>query len=455
MKEVRIEHDTMGEIAVPAEHCWGAQTQRSLENFSIGTEKISSEIILSLVLIKYCAAQVNEEKGKLSHVQAQAIKKACMKLLKEDYYSEFPLKVWQTGSGTQTNMNVNEVISYIANTSEKVPFIHPNDHVNMSQSSNDVFPTAMHIAAVCEIENSLFPSIEKLIQTLEKKEEQYKNLIKIGRTHLQDAVPITFGQEIRGWKGMIQESYEMIKKAVPFLRKLAIGGTAVGTGLNAPLNFDKSMAEKISEMTGNKFVSNVNKFHALSSKDSYVFMHGALKTLAADLLKIANDIRWLASGPRCGLGEISIPENEPGSSIMPGKVNPTQCEAITMIAVQIMGNDVTVGLAASQGNFELNVFMPVLAYNMMQTIRLLTDGISCFEEKCIRGIVPVENQMTNNVEKSLMLVTCLSPIIGYENAAKAAKLAFRENKTLREAVVSLGYLKETEYNKIVSPEKMV
>lgn len=455
MKEVRIEHDTMGEIAVPAEHCWGAQTQRSLENFSIGTEKISSEIILSLVLIKYCAAQVNEEKGKLSHVQAQAIKKACMKLLKEDYYSEFPLKVWQTGSGTQTNMNVNEVISYIANTSEKVPFIHPNDHVNMSQSSNDVFPTAMHIAAVCEIENSLFPSIEKLIQTLEKKEEQYKNLIKIGRTHLQDAVPITFGQEIRGWKGMIQESYEMIKKAVPFLRKLAIGGTAVGTGLNAPLNFDKSMAEKISEMTGNKFVSNVNKFHALSSKDSYVFMHGALKTLAADLLKIANDIRWLASGPRCGLGEISIPENEPGSSIMPGKVNPTQCEAITMIAVQIMGNDVTVGLAASQGNFELNVFMPVLAYNMMQSIRLLSDGISCFEEKCIRGIRPIENQMRKNVEKSLMLITFLSPKIGYENAAKAAKKAFKENKTLKECVVSMGYLKEEEYDQVVSPEKMV
>ena len=453
--EYRIEHDTMGEVCVPAEHFWGAQTERSLENFRIGTETIPREVIHAFAVLKSAAATANHALGKLPEAEAQAITDACRDICDGKYPKEFPLKVWQTGSGTQSNMNMNEVIAHIAMHDHPELKIHPNDHVNMSQSSNDTFPTAMNMAAVLAIHAQLIPAIDTLIATMKRLEEENHDVLKIGRTHLQDAVPIRFSQEISGWRGMLEESRAQILEASDHLRKLAIGGTAVGTGLNCPAGFDTACCEEISRLSGQTFTPSSNKYHALTSKDGYVFTSGALKGLAANLMKIANDIRWLANGPRCGLGEISIPENEPGSSIMPGKVNPTQCEAITMIAIQVMGNDSTIGIGASQGNFELNVFMPVLAYNMMQSIRLLSDGMVSFELHCVRGIKAKKEKMNENLRNSLMLVTCLSPVIGYENAAACAHKAFEENTTLKEAVLTLGFLSESEYDEAVRPEKMV
>ena len=451
----RIEHDSMGEIKVADEHLWGAQTQRSLENFAIGTETIPMEVINAFAVLKSAAATANAKLGKLDDTKAQAIESACSDILNNKYPEEFPLKVWQTGSGTQSNMNVNEVIAHIVKANHSDIDIHPNDHVNMSQSSNDTFPSAMNIAAVVMIHETLIPEIDKLIATFKRLEEENKDIIKIGRTHLQDAVPLRFSQEISGWRGMLEESRVQIIEASNHLRKIAIGGTAVGTGLNCPKGFDKMCCEEITRHTNQRFEPSTNKFHALTSKDGYVYTSGALKGLAANLMKIANDIRWLANGPRCGLGEITIPENEPGSSIMPGKVNPTQCEAITMIAIQVMGNDTTIGIGASQGNFELNVFMPVLAYNMIQSIRLLSDGINSFNKNCVSGIKAKRDKMESNLNNSLMLVTCLSPVIGYENAAACAHKAYVEDKTLKEAVLELGFLSEKEYDETVRPEKMV
>ncbi len=453
--EFRIEHDTMGEVKVPADHFWGAQTERSLENFRIGTEIIPREVIFAFAVLKSAAASANLKLGKLTKDRAEAIIGACEDIMDNKYPEEFPLKVWQTGSGTQSNMNLNEVIAHIAVHDHPEVNIHPNDHVNMSQSSNDTFPTAMNMAAVIAIHENLIPAIDRLTETMKRLEKENEDIIKIGRTHLQDAVPIRFSQEISGWRGMLEESKEQITEASAHLRKLAIGGTAVGTGLNCPEGFDRICCEEISAITGQEFKPSGNKFHALTSKDGYVYVSGALKGLAANLMKIANDVRWLANGPRCGLGEISIPENEPGSSIMPGKVNPTQCEAMTMVAIQVMGNDATIGIGASQGNFELNVFMPVLAYNMMQSIRLLSDSIVSFDKNCASGIKARKEKMEENLRNSLMLVTCLSPVIGYENAAKCAHKAFEENTTLREAVLALGFLSGEEYDKTVRPEKMV
>ena len=451
----RIEHDTMGEIKVPQEHFWGAQTQRSLENFAIGVETIPMEVIHAFAVLKSSAATANNKLGNLDDIKSQAIEEACRDILNNKYPEEFPLKVWQTGSGTQSNMNVNEVVSHIVRVNHPEVDIHPNDHVNMSQSSNDTFPSAMNIAAVVMIHEALIPAIDKLITTIKKLEEENYDVIKIGRTHLQDAVPLRFSQEISGWRGMLEESKDQVIEASDKLRKLAVGGTAVGTGLNCPKGFDKLCCAEISRLTKEIFEPSKNKYHALTSKDGYVFTSGALKGLAANLMKIANDIRWLSNGPRCGLGEITIPENEPGSSIMPGKVNPTQCEAITMIAIQVMGNDTTIGIGASQGNFELNVFMPVLAYNMIQSIRLLADGMISFEKHCVSGIKAKREKMESNLFNSLMLVTCLSPVIGYENAARCAHKAYKEEKTLKEAVLELGFLSEKEYDETVRPEKMV
>ena len=453
--EYRIEHDTMGEVKVPADHYWGAQTQRSFQNFAIGTETMPVEVIRAFAALKSAAAAANASLGRLDQERCRAIQEACSAILSGEYKDEFPLKVWQTGSGTQSNMNANEVIAHIGMEGRPGLLIHPNDHVNMSQSSNDTFPTAMNVAALAALRDYLYPSLDRLAATLRRLEEENRDVIKIGRTHLQDAVPISFGQEISGWRAMLEEDRRMIGEASDHLRDLAIGGTAVGTGLNCPEGFDRLCCEQISAITGEAVRPSANKFHALTSKDAYVFTHGALKALAADLMKIANDIRFLASGPRCGIGEISIPENEPGSSIMPGKVNPTQCEAITMIAVQVMGNDAAVGFAASQGNYELNVFMPVLAYNMIQSIRLLGDGMASFEKNCVCGIRPNREKMAENLVRSLMLVTCLSPSIGYENAAKAAHKAFEENTTLKEAVLALGFMSSEEYDERVRPEKMV
>ena len=395
--EFRIEHDTMGEVKVPKKHFWGAQTQRSLENFCIGTETIPREVINAFAVLKAAAARANQRLGKMDSLKSEAIVEACDDILRGKYSDEFPLKVWQTGSGTQSNMNLNEVIVHIVKVNHSNLKIHPNDDVNMSQSSNDTFPTAMNMAAVIMIHEKLVPAMDNLISTMKRLEDENYNVIKIGRTHLQDAVPIRFSQEISGWRGMLEESKEQIIEASDKLRKIAIGGTAVGTGLNCPKGFDKLCCEEITRIAGEKFVPNSNKFHALTSKDGYVYVSGALKGLAANLMKIANDIRWLANGPRCGLGEITIPENEPGSSIMPGKVNPTQCEAITMIAIQVMGNDTTIGIGASQGNFELNVFMPVLAYNMIQSIRLLSDGIISCDKNCVSGIKAKKDKMASNL----------------------------------------------------------
>ena len=457
MEEYRIERDSMGEMKVPVDRYWGAQTQRSFENFPIGWEKMPPDIIRAFALLKRSAAQANRElkPDKMTDAKLKAVEAACDEILEGKLPSEFPLFVWQTGSGTQSNMNVNEVIANRGNAIAGDKLLHPNDDVNMSQSSNDTFPAAMHIAAALAVHNELLPAVDTLISTLSRLEEENKGVIKSGRTHLQDAVPIAFSQEISGWRGMLESDRDQLKSSLSGLYKLAIGGTAVGTGLNAPKGFGEKVAEKLSAAAGLPFESNNNKFHALTSLDRIVFAHGAMKALAADMMKIANDVRWLSSGPRCGLGEIFIPENEPGSSIMPGKVNPTQCEAITMIAVQVMGNDATIGMAASQGNFQLNVFLPVTAYNFLQSTRLLTDGILSFDERCVSGIKANRDKMSENLHRSLMLVTSLNPYIGYDNAAKVAKKAHRENLSLKEACIGMGFLSEEEFDRVFRPEEMV
>ena len=453
--EYRIEHDSMGEMKVPADRYWGAQTQRSLQNFEIGTEKMPKEIVKAFGILKKSAAIANYNLNKLSEEKKNAIVAVCDEIISGKHTDkEFPLAVWQTGSGTQSNMNVNEVVANRGNEIAGQKILHPNDDVNKSQSSNDTFPTAMHIAAVTEIEDSLFPAMDKLIQTFARLEKENEGIVKSGRTHLQDAVPIAFSQEISGWRTMIEKSKVYIKTSLIGLLELALGGTAVGTGLNAPKGFDEEVAKQVANLTGKPFVTATNKYHALTSKDALVYTHGALKSLAANLMKIANDVRWLASGPRDGLGEIFIPENEPGSSIMPGKVNPTQCESMTMVAVQVMANDVAVSLGASQGNFELNVFMPVIIYNFLQSVRLLADGIISFEKNCVTGIKANKEKMKHNLHNSLMLVTALNPYIGYENAAKTAKTAYKENISLKEACVKLGFLTAEKFDEVFLPEKM-
>lgn len=453
--DYRIEHDTMGEVRVPANRCWGAQTQRSHENFPIGTERIPQEIIHAFAVLKKAAALANCKLGNLDAHRANAIAAACDEILAGKLDDEFPLVVWQTGSGTQSNMNVNEVVAARANALLGEKLVHPNDHVNKSQSSNDTFPTAMHIAALTAAEDHVLPALDGLAATFERLSAEYADVIKVGRTHLQDATPLTLGQEISGWSSSLRRDERMIRGAMEGVRELALGGTAVGTGLNALSAFGETVAQEISALTGKRFVTAPNKFHALTSKDELVYLHGAFKALAADLMKIANDVRLLASGPRCGIGELLIPENEPGSSIMPGKVNPTQCEAMTMVAVQVMANDVAVGMAASQGNFELNVFMPVCIYNFLQSARLLGDVMRSFELRCARGIKPNREKIQAYLDESLMLVTALNPHIGYENAAKVAKTAFAEGITLREAAVRLGFLTAEAFDQIVRPEKMV
>lgn len=453
--EYRIEHDTMGEVRVPANHYWGAQTQRSHENFPIGTETIPREVIRAFAILKKAAALANCKLGNLDQKRTDAIAAACDEILAGRLDEEFPLVVWQTGSGTQSNMNVNEVVAARANEILGEKLVHPNDHVNKSQSSNDTFPTAMHIAALIAVEDHVLPAIDVLDQTFVKLSEEYADVIKVGRTHLQDATPLTLGQEISGWAASLEKDAKMLRQSLDEVRELALGGTAVGTGLNALPEFGETVAAEISALTGKTFITAPNKFHALTSKDELVYVHGAMKALAADLMKIANDVRLLSSGPRCGIGELLIPENEPGSSIMPGKVNPTQCEAMTMVAVQVMANDVAVSMAASQGNFELNVFMPVCIYNFLQSARLLGDAMLSFEERCARGIKPNREKIQEYLDQSLMLVTALNPHIGYENAAKVAKMAFRENLTLKEAAVKLGMLSGEKFDEIVRPEKMV
>ena len=455
MSEYRIEHDSMGEMKVPADKYWGAQTQRSYQNFKIGQEKMPKGIIDAFAILKKSAAIANCHLGKLDEKRCQIIQQVCDEILAGKLYAHFPLAVWQTGSGTQSNMNVNEVIANRGNEIAGENCLHPNDTINMSQSSNDTFPTALHIAAVSAIEDQLFPAMDHMIDVLKKLEKENEGIIKSGRTHLQDAVPIGFWKEISGWRTMVEKSKAQLMMALPTIHELALGGTAVGTGLNAPAGFDTEVAKVISECTGKPFVSEENKFHALTSKDAITFVHGGLKALVANLMKIANDVRWMASGPRIGLGEISIPANEPGSSIMPGKVNPTQCEALTMVAVQVMGNDTTIGIAASQGNFELNVFMPVIAYDFLQSCQLLTDSIQSFTNHCLIGLKANQEKMAYNVHHSLMLVTALNPIIGYEKAAQTSNLAFKENISLKEAVVRLGFMTESEFDEAVQAERMV
>lgn len=453
--EYRIEKDSMGEMKVPADKYWAAQTQRSFQNFKIGGEIMPREITHAFGILKKAAAIANNKLGKLDAEKLEFISKACDEVIAGQLNDHFPLVVWQTGSGTQSNMNANEVIANRGNEICGKKLLHPNDHVNMSQSSNDTFPTAMHIAAVMGIEDNLIPAMDKLIATFKRLEAENEGIVKSGRTHLQDATPIKFSQEISGWRNMIEKTKGMLELALPGLKELALGGTAVGTGLNAPKEFGAEVAKAVSELTGKSFVTAENKFHALTSKDELVFAHGALKALAANLMKIANDVRWLASGPRDGLGEIHIPENEPGSSIMPGKVNPTQCESMTMVAVQVMANDVAVGMAASQGNFELNVFMPVCIYNFLQSVRLLADGIVSFNDNCVTGITANKDKMAHNLHNSLMLVTALNPYIGYDNAAKTAKKAFKDNISLKQACVELGFLTEEKFDEVFHPEQMV
>ena len=457
--DYRIEHDSMGEIKVPSDRLWGAQTQRSLQNFDIGRgiETMPSEIVRSFGILKKAAAMANRElvPQRMTQEKLDAISKACDEVISLSLLDHFPLVVWQTGSGTQSNMNANEVIANRGNQIAGSKLLHPNDDVNMSQSSNDTFPTAMHIAASTAVEDRLIPAAQVLIETFLRLEEENRGIVKSGRTHLQDATPITFSQEISGWRSSLERDVELLKAAVRPLHELALGGTAVGTGLNAPKFFGDAVAKEVSRLTGKEFVSAPNKFHALTSKDELVFAHGAIKALACDMMKIANDVRWLASGPRLGLGEISIPENEPGSSIMPGKVNPTQCEAVTMVAVQVMGNDVAVSMAASQGNFELNVFMPVCIYNFLQSARLLSEAILSFNGHCANGIKANREKMEGNLHNSLMLVTALNPYIGYENAAKVAKKAYAEGISLKESCVALGFLSPEEFDKVFHPEKMV
>lgn len=453
--EYRIEHDTMGEVRVPADRYWGAQTQRSYENFKIGTQRMPEEIIHAFGILKKAAAQANLALGALDEERAVAIQQAADEVISGKLQDHFPLVIYQTGSGTQSNMNVNEVIANRANEILGKKLVHPNDHVNKSQSSNDTFPTAMHIAAVQAVEDRLLPALDQLADTFARLEKENTDIIKTGRTHLQDATPLTLGQEISAWYAMLTETRAMLTQSLAGVRKLALGGTAVGTGLNAPQGFAELSAQKISEITGKPFETAPNKFHALTAKDALVFCHGAMKALAADLIKIANDVRWLASGPRCGIGEITIPENEPGSSIMPGKVNPTQCEALTMVCVKVMGNDAAIGFAASQGNFQLNVFMPVLICSFLESARLLADAMHSFNLHCAKGILPNLQKIDENMNKSLMLVTALNPHIGYENAAKIAKLAHKENLTLKEAALQLRLVSEEDFAKWIDPKKMV
>ena len=457
--EYRIEHDSMGEVRVPADKYWGAQTERSRNNFPIGVglETMPREIIHAFGILKKAAAMANHalKPEKMTEEKLTVISQAADEVISGALADNFPLVVWQTGSGTQSNMNANEVIAGRGNALAGKRLLHPNDDINMSQSSNDTFPTAMHIAAVLAIEDKLLPALDTLIETFRVLEAKNEGIVKSGRTHLQDATPIKFSQEISGWRSSLQRDRQLLVSSLPYLKELALGGTAVGTGLNAPRGFDSAVAKAVSELTGKDFVTAPNKFHALTSKDELVFAHGALKALAADMMKIANDVRWLASGPRDGLGEIRIPENEPGSSIMPGKVNPTQCEQVTMVAVQVFGNDAAVGFAASQGNFELNVFMPVLAYNFLQSVRLLSDSIRSFNDHCAVGITADREKMRHNLHNSLMLVTALNPYIGYENAAKTAKTAFAENISLKEACVKLGFLTAERFDQVFHPEEMV
>ena len=457
--EYRIEHDSMGEVKVPADRLWAAQTERSHENFRIGVdiETMPREITHAFGILKKAAAMANAElrPEKMTAEKLAVISRACDEVISGSLNDHFPLVVWQTGSGTQSNMNANEVIANRANQLAGEKLCHPNDDINMSQSSNDTFPTAMHISAVTAIEDKLLPAIKALVATFRRLEEENEGIVKSGRTHLQDATPIKFSQEISGWRSSLERDAELLRMAVKPLYELALGGTAVGTGLNAPKGFAELVAEKVALLTGKPFVTAENKFHALTSKDELVFAHGAIKATACDMMKIANDVRWLASGPRDGLGEIHIPENEPGSSIMPGKVNPTQCEAVTMVAVQVMGNDVAVGMAASQGNFELNVFMPVAAYNFIQSARLLAEAMVSFNVNCAVGITANKEKMYHNLHNSLMLVTALNPYIGYENAAKTAKKAFKDNISLKEACVELGFLTAEKFDEVFHPEQMV
>ena len=457
--EYRVEHDSMGEVRVPADKYWGAQTERSHNNFPIGVgiETMPAEIIHAFGILKKAAARANRalRPEKMTEEKLAAIEQAADEVISGQLLDNFPLVVWQTGSGTQSNMNSNEVIANRGNEIAGRKLLHPNDDINMSQSSNDTFPTAMHIAAVCAIEDKVIPAIDTLTATFRRLEEENAGIVKSGRTHLQDATPISFPQEISGWRSSLERDKELLLLAVKPLKELALGGTAVGTGLNTPKGFDTAVAAEIAKLTGMDFKTAENKFHALTSKDEIVFAHGALKALAADMMKIANDVRWLASGPRDGLGEIFIPENEPGSSIMPGKVNPTQCEAVTMVAVQVMGNDVAVSMAASQGNFELNVFMPVCIYNFLQSARLLAESIVSFNDRCACGIRANREKMEHNLHNSLMLVTALNPYIGYENAAKTAKKAYKENISLKEACVSLGFLTAERFDEVFHPENMI
>ena len=457
--EYRVEHDSMGEVRVPADKYWGAQTERSHNNFpiGIGIETMPAEIIHAFGILKKAAARANRalRPEKMTEEKLAAIEQAADEVISGQLLDNFPLVVWQTGSGTQSNMNSNEVIANRGNEIAGKKLLHPNDDINMSQSSNDTFPTAMHIAAVCALEDKVIPAIDTLVTTFRRLEAENEGVVKSGRTHLQDATPISFPQEISGWRSSLERDKELLLLAVKPLKELALGGTAVGTGLNTPKGFDTAVAAEIAKLTGKDFKTAENKFHALTSKDEIVFAHGALKALAADMMKIANDVRWLASGPRDGLGEIFIPENEPGSSIMPGKVNPTQCEAVTMVAVQVMGNDVAVSMAASQGNFELNVFMPVCIYNFLQSARLLAESIVSFNDRCACGIRANREKMEHNLHNSLMLVTALNPYIGYENAAKTAKKAYKENISLKEACVSLGFLTAERFDEVLHPENMI
>ena len=457
--DYRIEHDTMGEMRIPSDKYWGAQTQRSVENFPIGTgiETMPEEIVRAFGILKAAAARANHAlvPERMTAEKSAAIGKAAAEVAAGQLSEHFPLVVWQTGSGTQSNMNANEVIAARANEILGQKRCHPNDDVNMSQSSNDTFPSALHIAAALSLEERLLPAAEGLIAVLRDLEKENEGVVKSGRTHLQDAVPIAFSQEISGWRSSLERDCELLRLALPPLRELALGGTAVGTGLNAPAGFAARAAAEVAALTGKPFVTAPNKFHALTSRDEIVFAHGAIKALAADMMKIANDVRWLASGPRCGLGEIRIPANEPGSSIMPGKVNPTQCEQVTMVAVQVMGNDAAIAFAASQGNFELNVFLPVIAYNFLQSARLLSESIEAFTKNCAAGIEADRERMRANVHNSLMLATALNPHIGYEKAAETVKLAHRENLSLKEACVRLGFLTPERFDEIFHPEEMI
>jgi fumarate hydratase class II len=458
--DTRIEKDTMGEIKVAADRYWGAQTQRSLENFEIGDLRFTRPLIRAFGLLKKAAAEVNRELGLLSDEKAKWIAAAAQEVVDGKLDAHFPLVVFQTGSGTQTNMNVNEVIANRAIemaggvVGSKAP-IHPNDDVNRSQSSNDTFPTAMSIAAVCEIEGGLLPEVKKLRDTLDARSKAFAGIVKIGRTHLQDAVPLTLGQEISGWVSQLDHGIAHLRQALPHLSELAIGGTAVGTGLNAPPEYSERMAKRISAMTGRAFVPAPNKFEALAAHDAVAFASGALRTLAGSLMKIANDVRWLASGPRCGIGEIRVPENEPGSSIMPGKVNPTQAEAMTMVVAQVYGNDAAIAFAASQGNFELHVLKPVMIHNLLESVRLLADACRSFRIHCAEGIEPDAARIDELMKKSLMLVTALNPHIGYDKAAEIAKTAHRTGKTLKETAMELGYVSPEDFDRWVDPARMV